>query len=129
MGNANADLVRQAYEFFGAGDMENMQRLWTDDIAWHIAGTTRISGDHEGATSIIAMFGELLAATEGSFRAELQHVVADDERGFSLHRGSATKGGEDYEVWTVLGYRFRDSKVSEIWTFNYDQAISDKLFA
>ena len=128
MGNVNADIVRRAYEFFGAGDMENLQNLWTDDIAWHIGGTTRISGDHQGAAGVMAMFGELLGASEGTFRAELQSVVADDERGFSLHRATASKGGDDYELWTVLGYRFRDGKVSEIWSFDYDQAVSDALF-
>jgi ketosteroid isomerase-like protein len=129
MGSANADLVRTAYEMFGAGDMENLQKLWTDDIAWHIGGTTRISGDHEGATGILAMFAELVGASEGTFRAELQTVVADDEQGFSLHRGTAHKGGESFEIWTVLGYRFRVGKISEIWSFDYDQTISDKLFS
>ena len=129
MGSANADLVRTAYEMFGAGDMENLQKLWTDDIVWHIGGTTRISGDHEGATGILAMFAELVGASEGTFRAELQTVVADDEQGFSLHRGTANRGGERFEIWTVLGYRFRVGKISEIWSFDYDQAISDKLFS
>ena len=129
MGNANADLVRTAYELFGAGDMENLQKLWTDDIAWHIGGSSRIAGDHQGAAGIMAMFGELVGAAEGTYRVELQSVVADDERGFSLHRATASKGGEDFELWTVLGYRFREGKVSEIWSFNYDQAVGDKLFA
>ncbi len=129
MGNGNADLVRRACEFFAAGDMENLQNLWTDDIAWHIGGTNRVSGDHEGAAGVMAMFGELLSASEGTFRAELQSVVADEERGFSLHRATASRGGDDYELWTVLGYRFRDGKVSEIWSFDYDQAVSDELFA
>ena len=129
MGNANTELVRTAYELFGAGDLENLQKLWTDDIAWHIGGSSRIAGDHQGAAGIMAMFGELVGASEGTFRAELQSVVADDERGFSLHRATASKGGEDFELWTVLGYRFREGKVSEIWSFNYDQAVGDKLFA
>ena len=129
MGNANTELVRTAYELFGAGDMENLQKLWTDDIAWHIGGSSRIAGDHQGAAGIMAMLGELVGASEGTYRVELQSVVADDERGFSLHRATASKGGEDFELWTVLGYRFREGKVSEIWSFNYDQAVGDKLFA
>ena len=129
MGNANEALVRRAYELFAAGDMENIQELWAEDVAWHIGGTTRISGDHVGAAAILAMFAELSAASEGTFRAELQHVLADDERGFSLQRATARRGAEDFEIWTVLGYRFREGRVSEIWSFNYDQAVSDELFA
>ena len=129
MGNANAELVRRAFELFAAGDMERIRDLWAEGIVWHIGGTNRISGDHEGAAGILAMFGELADASEGTFRSELQHVVADEERGFSLQRATARKGGEDFEIWTVLGYRFRDGKIAEVWSFNYDQAVSDKLLA
>ena len=127
MGHPNSDLVRRAYELFGQGDVETLQTLWTDDIVWHIGGTSRISGDHVGAAGVLGMFGQLMAGTEGTFRAELQTVFADDDRAFSLHKATATKDGEHYELWTVLGYRFRDGKVSEIWSFAYDQGLEERL--
>ncbi len=127
MSHPNEDLVRTAYDLFAAGDVATLQTLWTDDIVWHIGGATTISGDHEGAVGIIAMFGELLGATEGTFRAELRAVFANDEQGFSLHKATATKGGDDYELWTVLGYTFHEGKVSEIWNFAFDQRLEEKL--
>lgn len=127
MGHPNTDLVRRAYELFGEGDIATLQILWTEDIIWHIGGATRISGDHAGAAAIIGMFGELMAATEGTFRAELQTVFGDEDRAFSLHRATAAKGGEDFELWTVLGYRFRQGKISEIWSFAYDQGLEERL--
>lgn len=127
MGHPNADLVRRAYELFEKGDVETLQTLWTDDIVWHIGGATRVSGDHAGAAGVLGMFGELMAGTEGTFRVELQTVFADDDQAFSLHKATASKGGEDYEMWTVLGYRFRDGKASEIWSFAYDQGLEQKL--
>ena len=130
MGNPNAELVRRAFELFAAGDVERMQEeVWAEDIVWHIGGTSRVSGDHAGAAAILAMFAELGAASEGTFHTELQEVLADDQRGFSLQRATAQKGGVDFEIWTVLGYRFRDGKISEVWSFNFDQTISDQLLA
>ncbi len=129
MAHPNTDLITRAYELFGQGDMENLQTLWTDDIVWHIAGNTTISGDHEGAAGVLSMFGQLVASTEGTFQAELQSAMADDTLGFSLHKATAEKGGESYELWTALTYRFDDGKVAEIWNHPYDQALEDKLLA
>lgn len=127
MSHPNVDLIHRAYELFGQGDMETLQTLWTDDIVWHIAGNTKISGHHIGAAGIIGMFGSLMEVTEGTFRVELQSAFADDDRGFSLHKATGERAGESYELWTVLGYRFRDGKVTEIWNFPHDQALEDKL--
>ena len=129
MSHPNADLIHTAYDLFGKGDVETLQTLWNDDIVWHIGGSSRISGHHEGAAGIVGMFGELFAGTEGTFRAELLGAFADDDQGFSLHKATAQKGGEEYEFWTVLGYRFEDGRISEIWNFSYDQALEEKLLA
>ncbi len=127
MAHPNVDLVQRAYELFGQGDMETLQTLWTDDIVWHIAGNTKISGDHIGAAGILGMFGSLMEVTEGTFRVELQSAFADDINGFSLHKATAERAGESYELWFVLGYRFESGKFAEIWNFPYDQALGDKL--
>ncbi len=129
MAHPNADLIIRAYELFGQGDMENLQTLWTDDIVWHIAGNTTISGNHAGAADILNMFGQLVESSEGTFQVELQSAMADDDAGFSLHNSTAQKAGESFELWTVLTYRFVDRVVAEIWNHPYDQAAEDKLFA
>ena len=47
----------------------------------------------------------------------------------SLHKVTVTKGGADIEAWETLGYRFVDGKVAEIWTFAYDQRMSESVVA
>ncbi len=127
MAHPNADLVRDAYDLFSKGDMETLQTLWTPDIVWHVGGSSRLAGDYEGPTAILGFFGELVAATEGTFQVELQSVLADDDQGFSLHKATADKAGEHYELWTVLGYRFEDGQTAEVWGFDYDQGAADRL--
>ncbi len=129
MAHPNADLVREAYDLFSKGDMATLQTLWTSDIAWHVGGSGRLVGDYEGPAAILGLFGELVAATEGTFKVELQSVFADDNEGFSLHKATAHKGGEHYELWAVLSYRFVDGKTAEVWNFDYDQTAAEKLVA
>ena len=127
MAHPNAELIEQAYAAFAAGDIQALMDLWTDDIAWHTGGTSSLAGDYEGKAAVAGFLGAIVQNTAGTFSAELQNALADDTNGYSLHKSTATKDGEDLEAWSVLGYRFRDGKVSEIWTFDFDQAISDGI--
>lgn len=129
MSHPNTDTIRRAYEAFGAGDMATLQAMWTDDIVWHIAGSNRIAGEHAGAAAIFGFFGTLMEATGGTFRVELQGALADDDMGFSVHRATAHRDDEDYELWETLGYRIVDGKFAEIWSFPFDQAAVNELFA
>lgn len=127
MAHPNQSMVETAYSAFAAGDIATIMDLWTDDIAWHQAGSSSLAGDHAGKEAVAAFLGGIVQNTGGSFKAELQNVLADDTNGYSLHKSTATKDGQELEAWAVLGYRFRDGKIAEIWTFDYDQQISDQI--
>jgi ketosteroid isomerase-like protein len=127
MAHPNVALIEGAYESFAAGDIASIMEIWTDDIAWHIAGDHPLAGDHEGKEAAAAFLGGVMQQTGGTFRAELQNALADDTNGYSLHKGTASKNGEDLESWEILGYGFRDGKVAEIWSFPYDQRIANRM--
>lgn len=127
MAHANVALIEGAYESFAAGDIVSIMETWTDDIAWHIAGDHPLAGDHEGKEAVAAFLGGVMQQTGGTYRAELQNVLADDTNGYSLHKGTATKDGEEIESWEVLGYAIRDGKVAEIWSFAFDQRIANRI--
>jgi ketosteroid isomerase-like protein len=129
MAHPNADRIHRAYEAFSAGDMATLQAMWTDDVVWHIGGSNRITGDHAGAEAIFGFFGTLMEATGGTFRVELQGALADDDMAFSVHKSTAQRDGKEYELWETLGYRIVDGKFAEIWSFAFDQALSDELLA
>jgi ketosteroid isomerase-like protein len=127
MKHPNLENIEKAYAAFAEGDIATIMELWTDDIVWHTAGNHPLAGDHAGKDAVAAYLGGVVQTTGGTFRAELQHALADDTNGYSLHKGTGTKDGEELEGWSILGYRFRDGKVDEIWTFDYDQRITDRL--
>lgn len=60
---------------------------------------------------------------------ELQHALADDEQGYSLHTAHAEKDADLLEAWSVLCYRFEGGRFTEIWTFDFDQRINDHILS
>ncbi len=129
MAHANVETIEKAYAAFAEGDIATIMGLWADDVMWHISGNHPLAGDHSGKEAVAAFLGGVVQNSGGTFRAELQNVLADDTNGYSLHKGTATKNGEDLESWEILGYTFRDGKITEIWSFPYDQRISDKVLS
>lgn len=124
-----AAVLRRVYELFKGDDAYAIPDLWTDDIVWHSAGSNIASGDHVGASAIIAMLGDLMAFTEGTYRIESQAIAVDGDRGFSLHKATAATADGVAELWTVLSFRFRDGKIAEIWNYSFDQELADRLFS
>lgn len=124
-----AEVVRQVYELFDGDDAYAIPDLWTDDIAWHSAGSNVASGDHFGASSVIAMLGDLMAVTEGTYHVESQAIAIDGDRGFSLHKATAVTADGVAEMWTVLSFRFRDGKIAEIWNYPFDQELADQVLS
>lgn len=100
--------------------------IWTDDIAWHLGGSHPFTGDHNGKEAVAGFLGGIVQATGGTFRAELQNALADDTNGYSLHKSTVSKNGEELVAWDILGYRFDNGKVAEIWSFAFDQQIDDR---
>ncbi len=127
MALANVDVIEQAYAAFTAGDLETILSLWTDDGVWHHGGHSALAGDHEGKEGVAGYLGAVAQSSGGTFKAELQNALADDTNGYSLHKATATVDGEAVDVWSVLGYRFIDGKISEIWTFDFDQDTTDRI--
>lgn len=127
MAHPNTERIESAYDAFARGDIQALFELWTDDIVWHDAGDHPLAGDHSGKEGVAGFLGGLMQQTDGTFRAELEHALADDAHGYSLHQASATKDGEELEGLGILAYRFEDGRVAEIWTFDYDQTIANRM--
>jgi uncharacterized protein len=76
----NAAIIRRGYEAFNSGDMETLTEIFDEGVVWHTAGRSSLAGDYQGRDATLAFFGRLGQESGGTFRAELQHLFADDER-------------------------------------------------
>src|SRR5437660_10713030 len=101
----------RAYGAFNPGDMNTRTELM-DDTVWHLPGRSPMAGDYQGRGATLEYFGELAEKTEGTFRAELQHMAADgDDRVVGIQRSTADRDGKHLDVANCIVFELKDGKV------------------
>jgi len=117
----NGELIREGFEAFAKGDMDTISRLFDDDITWHAAGTSVLSGEYQGKEAVFAFFGKLMELTEGTYHQEIHAILADDDHVVVItdygHDKPKPFTGQQVFIWHV-----RDSKAVECWGIPADQA-------
>src|SRR3954451_10200624 len=88
----NVQHLRDGYDAFAKGDLAGLRELMTEDVVWHVAGHSEMSGQYEEIDAVLAFFGRMMEVTGGSFRLEPRTFLADDAYGaapaaVTAHRG------------------------------------------
>ncbi len=110
----NAALIRRGYEAFNSGDMNTLNELFDESAVWHTPGRSRLAGEHQGRGAVFGYFGQLGEGTRGTFRAELQQVLADeDDRVVGIHRNTGERDGKQLSVDCILVFQLKDGRVTE----------------
>ena len=108
----NANVVRRGYHAFNTADIELLATLFDENCSWHTPGRTSIGGVRKGRDAVFAHFGRYGGETAGSFKAELQYVVADDEgRAIGVHRNIAERNGKRLDVMCCIVFEIRNGRV------------------
>jgi ketosteroid isomerase-like protein len=126
---ANAATIRQGYGFFNSGNMEGLARLFAEDVIWHVGGRGRLGGEKRGRDATFAYFGQLAELTDGTFRAELHDLLANDEHVVGLHASTAQRADKSLTAKEALVFHMRDGKVVEAWEHYDDSQTWDEFFA
>ena len=119
--------IRDMFAAFATGDLAALNDVFAEDLVWHEGGRNQISGDYRGREAVFGFFGKIMELTQGSFRADLHDVLADDEHGVALVALSASRGGRSVNVNAVDVMHLRDGKVVEVWTVPVDQYAFDEV--
>jgi ketosteroid isomerase-like protein len=126
----NAELVRRGYEAFNAGDMGTLTELFDESASWHTPGQSPIAGDHEGREAAFAQFGRYGGDTGGTFKAELQYVLADDDgHAVGIHHNSAERNGKQLDVDCALVFEIKDGRVVDGREHFYDLSAWDEFWS
>jgi ketosteroid isomerase-like protein len=110
----NAAIMRRAYEAFNSADINTLIEIFDESVVWHLPGRSRFADDYQGRDATLAYFGHLGEETGGTFRAELQHVLADDEdRVVGIQRSTAERDGKHLDVGNCIVFQLKDGRVTD----------------
>jgi uncharacterized protein len=124
----NRDLIQQAYDAFGRGDIPSVLGTFDKKIRWHVPGQSALSGDYFGHEQVLGFFQKTMDLSEGSLRIELHDIVASDTTVFVLCRVSATRSGQRAEFLEVHVWRIADGRAIEFREFQGDEYAETKFF-
>ncbi|MDP9332799.1 MAG: nuclear transport factor 2 family protein [Actinomycetota bacterium] len=110
----NAAIMRRAYEAFNTADMKTLTGTFDESAVWHLPGRSSMAKDYKGREATFAYFARLGQETGGTFRAELQHLLADDDdRVVGIQRSTAERGGKHLEVGNCIVFQLKDGRITD----------------
>jgi uncharacterized protein len=124
----NEDLARRAFEAFHRNrDSDAISRYFAEDVVYHLGGDTAGSGDRKGRATLVAATDRIAdLGIDASY--DLHDVVANDEHVVMLISSHLErKGKAPYEQPAVWVAHVGDGKITEIWSFLFDQAAVKKF--
>lgn len=126
----NAAIMRRAYEAFNSADINTLVELFDERAVWHLPGRSRFADDYQGRDATLAYFGQLGEETGGTFRAELQHVLADDEdRVIGVQRSIGERDGKQLDVGNCIVFQLKDGRVTDGREHFHDLYAWDEFWA
>lgn len=126
----NAEVVRRGYEAFNAADIETLLDIMDETVSWHTPGRGPLAGDYEGRDAAFGQFGQYGGQTNGTFRAELQSVVATgDGRVVGVHRNTAERNGKKLDVDCCIVFEVKDGRVMSGREHFYDLHAWDEFWS
>ena len=120
MAHPNEDVARGFFEAFADRDLETAAGFLAEDLKYHLGGATALSGTRTGRDSFLGLMDEV-PGIQPSF--ELHDVVANDEHAVILMRARHRREGKDpLDAPGVFVMHTADGKITDIWSFPFDQA-------
>lgn len=129
--SANVDGARRAIELFHTGRVELMRAMLTDDVVWKVPHKNPLAADIEGIDAVLEFFKRVQSETNGTFRAKVLDLVADENTVFCLMQVQAERQGRELNQKVINVWRLRpgDGKVYQRELFMEDQPASDEFWA
>lgn len=108
----NVAIMQRAYDAFNSADMDTLIEIFDESCVWHLPGRSSMAKDYESRDATLAYFGQIGQETGGTFRAELQHLLGDDDdRVVGIQRSTAERGGKHLDVVNCIVFQLRDGRV------------------
>jgi ketosteroid isomerase-like protein len=119
--------LRRGYKAFADSDVATLTELIPEDAVWHVPGRSVLAGDKKGREEILGMFGKLAELTGGTFKADLVHMLGDDNYVVALQRTTASVNGKEIDSFDVVVQRLENDLPAETWQMSSNPYEADEL--
>jgi ketosteroid isomerase-like protein len=110
--DANAEIVRRAYQARNETDFEALARLFDEKACWHTPGRSRMAGCRLGRDRVIAQFAYYAHETGGAFQVALQNVLAsEDGCALGVHHMSAERNGKRLDLGCCVTLHVKNGRI------------------
>ena len=125
----NGKLVADAYAAFARGDVPKAMAAMADDILWHVPGRGPLSRDYRGHQEVLGFFQHFMELSSGTFRIQVDDVLAKGDRVIALVTESAERKGRKWSSPQVHAWTVKNGKATVFWQFQGDQQTEDEFWA
>ena len=126
MAHALESTIREAYAAFGRGDVDGYLKPCTEDFSFNIPGHGAIAGSWRGKDGLHELARMAMEVTRGSFREDVEDVLANDHHAIVLARHQFTRDEVLRDYRTAHVYDIRDGKLATCWEQPVDLGIFDE---
>ena len=129
MRHPNAELLAGQIDALARGEIAEAMTFYTDDVVFHYRGRNILSGEYRGKAQVVAMLGEVMRLTHGSFRPTVHDILASDDHVAALVTVQAERDGTRVEWRSVDLFHVRDGRLSEHWVHEVNQEAVDQFWS
>jgi ketosteroid isomerase-like protein len=115
-------MMRRYVQAWIDGDQETLASFYADDVVMHHQGAGPLTATTRGKQEFFEMVARIFELAPDSTVGEPEFIATAD--GFAVIRVPEVFKDQEHEFRTdrVVVYRLREGKVTEIWTYDGDQA-------
>src|SRR5438874_9472294 len=110
----NVAIMQRAYDAFNSADMDTLVELFDESAVWHLPGRSSMAKDYQGRDATLAYFAQIGQETGGTFRAELERLIGDDEgRVVGIQHSTGDRNGKHLDVRDSIVFQLEDGRITD----------------
>ena len=126
----NVAIMQRAYDAFNSADVDTLTEIFDESVVWHLPGRSSMANDYQGRDATLAYFGQIAQETGGTFRAELQQLLADDDdRVVGIQRSTAERDGKHLDAGNCIVFELKDGRITDGREHFYDLYAWDEFWS
>ena len=128
--HAGVAKARGFLDAFARGDAQAMGDYFTGDLAWHVGGGHRWSGDHRGREELVSYLCQLREGADDTYTLTAESVLATDHHIGLFARATAQREGRALDVLQAHAFTVRsDGMWGEYWVSAAEQGLEDAFWS